>query len=149
MYCYTSPIKVFAKFFIAFIVLFSSSGCSPSSLEDFRLEGESRCKVLVEELRKIDNREQLARAQPLLKKYFEDFVTLMIRAREFQEKHFDTNNELSIASESSISSQLEEQLRRIYALEGGRELIERAQQEALVRLDAFERARTKKREAIR
>ena len=113
------------------------------------MEGESRCKALVEELRKIDNREQLARAQPLLKKYFEDFVTLMIRAREFQEKHFDINNELSIASESSISSQLEEQLRRIYALEGGRELIERAQQEALVRLDAFERARTKKREAIR
>jgi hypothetical protein len=124
-------------------------GCSPSSLEDFHCEGESRCKALIEELQKIHNREQLTRAQPILKKYFEDLVTLMIRAREFQENHSDESETTALVSENTVSALLEKELRRIYAMEGGRESIETAQQEALVRLDAFERACARKRQAIR
>ena len=120
-------------------------GCSPSSLEDFHYEGESRCKALVHDLQKIQNREELTRAIPKLKKTFEELVTLMIHAREFQENH-PADNE--VAFENTFSSLLEEELRRIYAMEGGREIIEHAQQEALVRLDAFEKACTKKRQAL-
>lgn len=137
------------KHFVLVLSLFllgMLSGCSPSSLEDYRLEGEARCRTLLEELQKIHNREQLVKAAPHLKKYFNNLVTLMIHAREFQETHPDETPGLS--TESNASSELEEELRRIYAIEGAREIIERAQQEALVRLDAFERARSKRRQAI-
>lgn len=131
---------------IAFLVLQFLAGCSPSSLEDFHYEGESRCRALIEELQNIHDREQLMRAAPALKKHFEDFVTLMIHAREFQESHPD--EPLPNISENSMSSVLEVELRRIYAIEGSREIVERAEHEALVRLDGFERACAKKRQLL-
>jgi len=121
-------------------------GCSPNSLEDFHYEGESRCRALIQDLQKIHNREELTKAIPTLKKSFEELVTLMIHAREFQENHPDENT--SAAYESAASTLLAEELRRIYAMEGGREVIEHVQQEALVRLDAFEKACAKKRQAL-
>jgi hypothetical protein len=129
-----------------FFLLNVLCGCSPSSLEDFHCEGESRCRALVHDLQKIHNREELTKAIPTLKKHFEELVTLMIHAREFQENHPDEN--VPIAYDNTVSSLLEEELRRIYAMEGGREMIEHAQQEALVRLDGFERACAKKRQAL-
>lgn len=134
---------------VCILAMSALSSCSPNSLEEFRYEGESRCKELIETLQKIHNRDELVRAEPLLKKKFEDLVNLMIRAREFQENHPDEEPSLPLSSENIRSAQLEEELRRIYALEGGREIIERAQQEALVRLDAAERACTKRRELLR
>ena len=124
------------------------SSCSPSSLEDFHYEGKVRCRALIEELQTIHNREDLTRALPRLKKHFNELVDLMIDAREFQEKHSDEEAMPDFA-ENSISSLLEQELRRIYAIDGGREIIESAQHEALVRLDAFERACIKKRQSIR
>lgn len=124
------------------------SGCSPNSLEDFHCEGEARCRVLVKELQKIRSREQLASSAPMLKKHFEDLVLLMIQAREYQETHCEEDS-AALVSENEVSTVLEEELRRIYAIEGGREVIERAQQEALVRLDAFERSWLRKKQTIR
>ena len=129
---------------IALTGLFS---CSPSSLEDFRYEGEARCRSLVKELQKIETREQLIRIAPVLKRHFEELVTLMIHAREFQEEHSDEEPGI-LASDKVASRLLEDELRRVYEIEGGREIMERAQQEALVRLDAFERVFAKKRQAI-
>jgi Tfp pilus assembly protein PilP len=131
---------------IAFLALLLSAGCSPSSLEDFHYEGESRCRALIEEMQRIQDRDQLTRAAPALKKHFEDIVVLMIHAREFQESHPD--EALPPIAENSTSSALEEELRRIYAMESGREIVEGAEHEALVRLDAFERACVKKRHAL-
>ena len=67
----------------------------------------------------------------------------MIEAKEYQKKHPD---ELPPESVVHLSNdQLKDQLRRIYLIEGGREIVERAQQEALVRLDAYERTLAKKK----
>jgi hypothetical protein len=121
-------------------------GCSPSSLEDFHYEGESCCRALVKDLQKIHSREELMRATPVIKNHFEELVTLMIHAREFQENHPDENTPPAV--ENAVCRLLEEELRRIYALEGGREIIERTQQEALVRLDAFEKVSAKKRQIV-
>lgn len=115
------------------------TGCSPGSLEDFQREGESRCRTLVLKLQQIETHEQLLRAESDLKKEFEKLVDLMIEAREFQLQNFD--EDLPEAIENPTSTALKEELRRIYTIEGGREMIERTQQEALVRLDAYERAR--------
>jgi hypothetical protein len=129
-----------------FFSLLCTAGCSPGSIEDFHWEGESQCRALVDELQAIHDRDELLRAVPKIKKSFEDLVALMIRAREFQEEHPDES--LPLISENSFSNKLQQELRRIYTLEGGREIMEGAQQEALVRLDAFERACAKKRQAL-
>ncbi len=120
-------------------------GCSPNSSEEFHREGKERCRALVEDLAKIENREQLLRAEPLLKRRFESLVGLMIEAREFQQKHLEELEGEVAIEENEIDAKLETELRRIYAIEGGREVVERAQHEALVRLDAYERALTRKR----
>ena len=121
------------------------SGCAPSSLEDFQREGESRCKGIVELLEKVEQYEQLIPLEPTLKKKFESLVDLFIQAREFQERHPEDVPLEKNRSTQRISQQLQEELRRIYALEGARELIERSQQEALVKLDAFERTLARKK----
>ena len=138
--------QLFKRFRYTLFAISLLYGCSPSSLEDFHYEGESRCRALIEDLQKIHSREELMRATPVIKNHFEELVTLMIHAREFQENHPDENT--PPAFENTVSSLLEEELRRIYALEGGREIIERTQQEALVRLDAFEKVSAKKRQVI-
>ncbi len=131
------------KWVLGFLLLFCS--CSPNSSEEFHREGRQRCRALIQDLGKIENREQLLRAEPQLKKHFESLVTLMIEAREFQQKHLDAIEGDSAIEENEIDVRLEEELRRIYAIEGGREVVEKVQHEGLVRLDAYERALVKKR----
>lgn len=125
--------------------LLSLYGCSPNSSEEFHREGRQRCRALIQDLSKIENREQLLRAEPQLKKHFESLVSLMIEAREFQHKHLDEIEGDGTIEENEVDIRLEEELRRIYAIEGGREVVERVQHEGLVRLDAYERALVKKR----
>ncbi|MES2122960.1 MAG: hypothetical protein V4492_09350 [Chlamydiota bacterium] len=128
--------------YCAIFLLFS--GCAPSTLSDFRHEGESRCREILIVLEQIEDREQLLRSEPALKKHFETLITLMIEARKYQESHPEdalTESEYSLV----VESELQEELRRIYQIEGGREVVERTQHEALVRLDAFERELSRKK----
>lgn len=123
-------------------------GCSPNSSKEFQKEGETHCRSLVLELQKIENREQLLSAESKLKKQFNHLIDLIIEAREFQQKKFEEDiGDEPVFEANGFEDELEKQLRRIYAVEGGREVIERTQQEALVRLDAYERILAKKREA--
>lgn len=131
-------------YFISLLLVLTA--CSPNSIEDFHHEGQTCGRALILDLQKISSREELAFAAPILKKHFETLVDLMIRARAFQESHPEESLALPFASQTTISDELEEELRRIYKIEGGREIIERAQQEALVQLDAFERSCAKKKQ---
>jgi hypothetical protein len=144
---FQSKPRLLSALLIALMCL--GAGCSPTSIEDFHCEGEAQCRALIETMRSIDSREELAYAKPRLKKHFEKLVDLMIDAREFQEIHAQDPLEISYPSENKMSALLKEELQRIYTIEGGKEIIEHSQKEALVRLDAFERARTKKRQALR
>ena len=118
------------------VLLLLLCGCSPNSLAEFEREGAARCRSLASVLASIENREQLLGSEPELKKHFESLVDLMIEARQFQRKHPDAIVCDVAQSDNSASQLLEQQLRRIYAMEGGREIIERSQHESLVRLDA-------------
>jgi hypothetical protein len=123
------------------LVLIFLCGCSPSSVEDFRKEGEALSRQLMENLQNIRTREEVVKAVPRLKHDFEKLVDLMIEARRFQEEEpFEPDT-----SNTEVSELLREELKRVYKIEGGREMIEKAQKEALIRLDAFERALKKKR----
>ncbi len=129
---------------LLFILLTVLYGCSPSSLDDFQREGEALSRILIKHLESIESQEELLRAEPILKKDFEAYVDLINQARAYQLKHTD---EIATdgGSDFSVSDELKKQLRRIFAIEGGREIIERAQQEALERLDANEQVTGKQR----
>ncbi len=132
---------VLAPVFVWVLLL---SACNPNSIEDFRYEGEAKSHALAAELRKIHTREQLLKAAPLLKKRFNSLVDLMIEARAFQQKHPEETAGDFDLDQHPASDALREELERIYHLEGGKEAIEQAQREALLRLDAFERKLAKK-----
>lgn len=146
LYCAWFTSGNMVRFLFVFMALLV--GCSPTSLEDFHYEGEAQCRALVEMMRNIRSRQELVQAKPKLKKHFEKIVDLMIEAREFQEMHAEELLETPHPCENKGSALLEEELQRLYAIEGGKEIIENAQQEALIRLDAFERARVKKRQSL-
>ena len=118
------------------VFLFLCTACSPHSLEDFQHEGEAVSKQLIVELKKIETREDLLKALPRLKEKFEKLVDLMIEARKCQLE--GDEYEIAVESNTLISEALAQEMKRIYRLEAGRELIEKAQKEALLRLDAFE-----------
>jgi hypothetical protein len=113
-------------------------GCSPQSLEDYYHEGQTVAKKITDDLRHIHSREDLEMAIPALKKRFDELVNLMIDAREYQEKHPEEFFEEE-AFAFSIDDELLEELKRIYEIEKGKELIEKAEREALLRLDAYKR----------
>lgn len=104
--------------------------CS-SSLEDFQKEAEGVCRTLVEELQQVETREDLLKSESKLRHLFDELVEVILTARQYQEKHLDEAPALS----NSYDERLLEEMMRIYHIEGGREIIERAQREALIRLD--------------
>lgn len=120
------------------------AACSPSSLEDFQQEGEARARHLTSILANIETREELVKAEPELKKEFNKLVDLIISARLYTQEHTDEENAEPIMDDYSLNETLKEEMKRIYAIEKGREIVENAQREALLRLDAFEKKSQKK-----
>ncbi|MDR2540203.1 MAG: hypothetical protein LBC45_06495 [Chlamydiales bacterium] len=125
------------KFFVVFFVLL---GCNPNSYEDFKSEGDAHCRKMFNTLKSIQDRQQLLQAQPILRQHFEDLVDLMIAARKFQQSHLDVKEFYP----SFYSIALKKELKRLYEIEGGREIIERTQKQAFLRLDVWERQVAKK-----
>ena len=108
---------------IIFLLLF---GCSPSSPEDFLAQSEVKCSELVAILENADTLEDLLKVENDLKKKFNEIARLMVAARKYYEKH---PCHISVKAHHSSGALLEE-LKRIYAIKGGREVIERAQSDA-------------------
>ena len=121
-------------------------GCSPGSLSDYRYEGESTCRDIIGDLQRVETREDLARLEPILKRNFEKLVIVIIGARQIQIKYPEEALALPLHVESDVSDLLKEELERVYRIEGGKEIVERAQREAMLRLDGFEKIRGKQKE---
>jgi hypothetical protein len=122
------------KLFWIFVLI---SGCGPATVEETQASGSAVVSQLIEELREITSRHDLEQALPRLRRYFDRLTDLMLVLEdpsdvELSEKHH------------AQSELLKEELIRVYQLDGGRELIEKAQRESLKRLDAAEH-RTLKR----
>ncbi len=123
-------------------------GCAPSSPEDFQKEGQSLCRSLTKELVTVHTREDLVKMTPLLKKRFIQFAELVMAARDFQRQHafeaMPEEGEDFLASEA-----LMEEMKRIYAIEGGRKIIEDAEREALFVLDGYLKDLEKEKATVR
>lgn len=131
-----------------FVCLFSClllTSCGSNSLEDFREEGEGITRSLIEELKEIRTREDLMQAIPRLEHLFDNLVDTIIAAEDYKEKNSRADS-LELTKENhELSDQLRIELNRIYSLEGGRQVIEKCQEQALHRLDAFEKRLAKQK----
>jgi hypothetical protein len=129
-------------FAIVFMLIFTIS-CTPHSLDEFEEEGEGVIRSLIQELQGIHSREQLVAASGRLQRQFDRLVNVIIAAEEFCYSHpgFDKGEFLQLNHE--LSDQLRIELNRLYRFEGGRQIIEKCQEKALHRLDAFEKKHAK------
>lgn len=119
------------------LLFFFLIGCSSPSIKDFKKEGESITRNLVFRLEKIHSREDLSEALPDLKYLFNELVSLIIEAKEFQRNHAELEKE-PYENKQIWTKKLREELIRIYKIDGGKQLMEFAQNDSLYRLSAFE-----------
>lgn len=122
------------RFTLAFLLILTA--CSPSSIDDFKQEGEARCRRLVRLLESVQDHEDLLKKEPDLKKEFTKLIDLVIEARTYQ---LENPEQVPALEESPLSDDLKEQMIRVYHIDGGREIMERAQREPLLKLDSFEK----------
>ena len=114
------------------VLLFLIAGCSPSNTQDCKREAKGITKSLTSDLRNVQTREDLIEKGDLIKQKSQALVSLIIRIKKLQEKKGDSSQE----EDRSASDGLLAEMKRIYLIEGCRELMESFQREALLELDA-------------
>ncbi|MEI8328566.1 MAG: hypothetical protein WCG14_00990 [Chlamydiia bacterium] len=118
--------------------LVAVGGCSPTSPDDFRHEGQAVTRELLRDLQGVLTREDLVAIEPVFKKRFERLALIMIQARQFQIDNPEAVLSSLTPYSVELNDQLQEELLRIYRIETGQSIIEKAQREAMLRLDGFE-----------
>ncbi|MFY7842727.1 MAG: hypothetical protein ACOVOR_01765 [Rhabdochlamydiaceae bacterium] len=122
-------------FLTSLFLLLSSCSFRPS--DQHRKEGIYLIKELTKKLHNIKSREQLLLSGSDLSKLFDRFVDLIIEAKKYRLKHVESCSIGVFDDLEDLNQKLIEELKRIYAFEGGREFIESLQREPMIRLDAF------------
>lgn len=132
--------SILFHYFIS-VFIFLCTGCS-HTLDDYHEEGQGVIRSLIQELQAIYTHQQLLEASAKLQNDFDRLVDIMIAARQLSLNKVDhTENETK--NRYDLSDQLRIELNRIYQIEGGRQIIEKLQERALFRLDAYEKSRLK------
>lgn len=121
------------RLFLIFFLFLAS--CSPSTLSEWRVEGVSIVKDLVEEFKSIETLSDLKSHKRTIQKKYSKLVEVMIEASSYQE------GDETLRPESFYSDALKAQYLRIYEIEGGRELLFEIQKESLHKLDQFVRSK--------
>jgi hypothetical protein len=114
-------------YFIIFLLFLVS--CSPSTLSEWRVEGVSVIRDLVEELKEVPDLKSLEGKKATIKKKYSKLVYIMIEAEKYEEE------ENTFLPESFYSDALKAQYIRLYEIEGCRELLFQMQKESLHKLD--------------
>lgn len=119
-------------FFLFLILLLS--GCGPRSMDDFEEEGEAVMRTLIQELQAIRTREQLIASTGRLKRLFDRLADIMIAAVEYRRAHPEISTNEFAGPNHELSDLLRIELNRLYQMEGGRQIIEKCEENALHRL---------------
>jgi hypothetical protein len=106
--------------------------CS-SSLPQRQQRAEEKARALLKELRQIRSRDELMGSRSRIAKLYAQLAQALVDADQYYTSHPD--EELRPAP-PDLNSELKQELQRLYAMEGGRELLELAQEQALERLSA-------------
>jgi hypothetical protein len=94
---------------------------------------------LTAELKQIRSRDDLPAHAVRLQQLFDHLADVMVAAQEYARAHPDIEPEAD-DDDHVLSDRLRTELNRILRMEGGSEIIEKAQEAALNRLDAFSRS---------
>ena len=119
---------------IYFMLLLLLTACQPNSKQDFHSEGTSLAKTLIFDLREIHSKEDFLEIAPRVKKKIQKLTDLMILSVHYQTKHPSEREEII---DRRYSDLLLEEFKRIYAMQGCREIMESLQRDSLHRLDAY------------
>jgi len=117
---------------IAFLLMNFFVSCGPSSLGDISLEASAHRKKLMKVLEKIESKQDLIDHSSKIRKEINAFTDLMILAKEMEGEE---DQRMVTTEDEILSSELKEALKRIYQIEGAREIFENLQRDALHRLD--------------
>lgn len=114
-----------SHWFLALLLLIFI-GCSPSSQEEIRSEGEEVCRLFIQELQKIHNKEEVLKHYASIKKKYSKIASLMAAAMEMNEYEGERD-----ANRNKYSNDLYRELARLYEIPGVKEILEKAQAEAI------------------
>jgi hypothetical protein len=126
------------KNIILFTLTCTLLACSPSSSQDFREVGRSINRSIIKELHGIHSHDELVDKLPVLENLFGRLTEVMISARKFEDQQTESSQLPFGREDQQVSDLLRLELNRVYRLPGGKGLIERAQRQALDKLDKFE-----------
>lgn len=96
-------------------------------------------KSLSSDLRDVQTREDLIEKGALIEQKSQSLVSLIIRIKKLQEKKGNSSQEEDLSASDGLLAEM----KRVYLIEGCRELMESFQREALLELDAFHQAEKK------
>ncbi|KAF3363215.1 hypothetical protein PHSC3_000231 [Chlamydiales bacterium STE3] len=112
------------KLFFYLLMLLLSS-CGPSSLEDYKDLGRRKTQKLLEELQKIQNRDQLLDAEKELLTHYEEIAELMQAVAKFHKQHPKDPLPPLTFQDHELSDKLRLEILRISRFDGGREIIDK------------------------
>lgn len=121
------------------ILLFLITGCGPSNIQECKCEAKGIMKSLSSDLRDVQTREDLIEKGALIEQKSQSLVSLIIRIKKLQEKKGNSSQEEDLSASDGLLAEM----KRVYLIEGCRELMESFQREALLELDAFHQAEKK------
>lgn len=112
------------------LFLFFLSSCAPSE-KTLRSRAENKKIALLSIIKKIETKEDLILAGPKIEKQMGALVDLMIELHKIR---------ASEIPETEASFQLQAELKRIYRMEGSRQLMEEYERPALIKLHQLTQA---------
>lgn len=118
-------------------IFFLFVSCSTRDTVHFQEKSRHKKEELISELQAIDSLEDIIQRADRFKTLYLELTHLSIEIQKYQKKH-STEWELE-AEDVALSDELRFEFMRIYKILGAKELMEKYQMPAVVRLDAFEK----------
>ena len=122
----------YVKNMLYLILLLLVTGCSPSTAQDCQQEAKGVIKSLLVDFKEVQSREDLLDKEEQIKQKMQILVNLMLRLKKIEE----IGEMIFEEEDHAMSNLLMQEMKRIYYIDGARELIEQFQREALIRLDS-------------
>lgn len=111
------------------------SACSHPKLQDYQKKGQKIVKEMLADLSTVENKEDMQRVAPRVKKHVENLTSLMIEAKTLQRKSKDSIADLII--DEDLSEHFQAETARLIAIEGVENILSEIEQSSLHRLHEF------------
>lgn len=115
---------IYFKTFLLFLVFLI--GCSPTSLQELRVEADAEARKLAKELHSVETIQDVKKKSKRIKKRFHRIAKLLVESRKYG---------ASVEGVLPSGERLFIELSRVYEIPGAQEVLERIQTESVQLLD--------------